>query len=425
MMDFNGLAELGGYDHKHAYGRFYSTFLTTHQKKLKFPKLYVWKVVYAKQPFLDVLLDIVKVCREKRENPIQRASDFTLVKGVMEHRKEVKYYLSNKLNFDWYKHQDEEGYYQERYPGAKEGKATKGKKKVKETQDKQSQSSTHRENVIPLWYKFCKKWERSFIIAEPEIPLLGEAWYQPFQRYNSHVMLTTHGSNNGSTIGNIGVIPGAGEEFAQMMLEQLHLLVLWDGSRQNGSRRIEFLTQENPLINNPLQALHQELGRACQSLLPDLLPGQEYVYKVVGEASLCPAPALHTLTAEYEWSYSQPKAPSNDFLNELARHQIFAFWGFYPLTKDGMFVNIYPPGFGSKLVFVPPEKVLLCPIQVPCLDGLRTSITGSPGCKFCIYLLPNTLNQDTVRDLFVVCNTASNNAFDQAILADLGKLVGF
>jgi hypothetical protein len=183
---------------------------------------------------------------------------------------------------------------------------------------------------------------------------------------------------------------------------------------------------ENPLINPPLQALQEEMGRACQTLLPGLLPHKEYVYKVVGKASLCPAPPLHNLRAAYKWSYSEPKAPSNDFLKELADHQIFAFLGFFPLTKDGMFVNIYPHGFRSRLVFVPPEKVLLCPIQIPYMDELQTSITGSPGCKFCIYLLPKTLDQDTVRNLFVFCNTpTSNTVNDDGILQELSGLVGF
>jgi hypothetical protein len=238
-------------------------------------------------------------------------------------------------------------------------------------------------------------------------------------------MLVTHKSN-GSTKGNIGVMTGIADGFAKMLVEQLHLFVKWDGSLLNGRRRIEFFTHEDDSIIPLLDSLKREMGMACRTLLPDLLPEDEYVFQFVGEVSLCPAPQLNDMQEEYNWSYSQPKAPSEEFIGHLAEHKIFAFWGFFPLTQDGMFLNLMPGGTESKLVFVPPQTGLLCPIQIPCQHRLRTSIMGSPACKFCIYLVPNTLDLATVNNLFVFHDSpVPEPGYVDAMLQDLGRLVGF
>ncbi|MGL5934921.1 MAG: hypothetical protein ACRCZI_04785, partial [Cetobacterium sp.] len=74
--------------------------------------------------------------------------------------------------------------------------------------------------------------------------------------------------------------------------------------------------------------------------------------------------------------------------------------GFFPLTKDGMFVSIYPKGTKEKMVFVPYQKVLLSPMQIPFVNKLRTSIIGSPHCKFCIYIIPDTLEESILEEVF-------------------------
>jgi hypothetical protein len=84
----------------------------------------------------------------------------------------------------------------------------------------------------------------------------------------------------------------------------------------------------------------------------------------------------------------------------LEDNNITSFTGFCPLMKEGMFVEIHPIEFGAELVFVPFQKILLCPMQIPYVDGLRTSITGNPRCKFWIYLIPNTLGDAVVTELF-------------------------
>lgn len=128
-------------------------------------------------------------------------------------------------------------------------------------------------------------------------------------------------------------MPGVAKGLAKTLLEQLHLAVKWDGSLLNGRRRIEFLRHEEESIIPSLDDLEEAMGTACRTLLPDLLPQEEYVFKVVGEASLCPAPRLNDIEEKYEWSYSEPKVPSEEYLRQLAVHKIFSFWGFSPLQR--------------------------------------------------------------------------------------------
>jgi hypothetical protein len=123
------------------------------------------------------------------------------------------------------------------------------------------------------------------------------------------------------------------------------------------------------------------------------------ISKTFCEASLCPAPLL-TIDEEYKWQNLSPQIPTPEFLGKLQEHEIFSFWGFFPLTKDGMFVSIYPKGTKEKMVFVPYQKVLLSPMQIPFVNKLRTSIIGSPHCKFCIYIIPDTLEESILEEVF-------------------------
>jgi hypothetical protein len=298
----------------------------------------------------------------------------------------------------------------------------KAQKDGKDKTDTHVQSSTDTDDNIPQWKVFVDKWKEHFMIAKPEIPLYNGAWSRPTRHCESYCLLATHVLSKG----NIGVMPGVAKGLAKTLLEQLHLAVKWDGSLLNGRRRIEFLRHEEESIIPSLDDLEEAMGTACRTLLPDLLPQEEYVFKVVGEASLCPAPRLNDIEEKYEWSYSEPKVPSEEYLRQLAVHKIFSFWGFFPLTKDGMFIHTFPPGFESRLVFIPAEKGLLCPIQIPCMHDLRTTITESPACKFCIYLVPKMLDQATVNELFVFHdNPSPEPVYDDAMLKELGRLVGF
>jgi hypothetical protein len=449
QMDFNGIAELGGYAYKRCYERLYQVFLTTHGKDRLIGKLYVWKM-YKKQALLDVFLAIIQVCSENQEHPQRVGSN--LKQKVQEHRRNTEYYLHILSLFDYYKKRGDKGYKrkqnnkEEKKRKAAKGnnkeekkrKAAEGNKKAAEGNKKAVKAVKPRKKVtdkkkhtqstcdpVPAWNKFFERWTERFIIAHPEIPLNFGAWSVPTRHYNSHCLLATHESN-GSTKGNIGVMTGIADGFAKMLVEQLHLFVKWDGSLLNGGRRIEFFTHEDDSIIPLLDSLKREMGMACRTLLPDLLPEDEYVFQFVGEVSLCPAPQLNDMQEEYNWSYSQPKAPSEEFIGHLAEHKIFAFWGFFPLTQDGMFLNLMPRGTESKLVFVPPQTGLLCPIQIPCGHRLRTSIMGSPACKFCIYLVPKTLDLATVNQLFAFHDSpVPEPGYVDDMLEDLGRLVGF
>jgi hypothetical protein len=124
--------------------------------------------------------------------------------------------------------------------------------------------------------------------------------------------------------------------------------------------------------------LEERIKFQCEMLSPSLLP-DSYQVKIFWEASLCPAPRLNVLDDPYEWAPSPQKRIDTGFLQRLEDNNITSFTGFCPLMKEGMFVEIHPIEFGAELVFVPFQKILLCPMQIPYVDGLRTSITGNPG----------------------------------------------
>jgi hypothetical protein len=180
------------------------------------------------------------------------------------------------------------------------------------------------------------------------------------------------------------------------------------------------LHQKNDL-KEKMSILEASIKIQCGMLRPNLEP-DSFRMKICWEASLCPAPLLNEIDEPYKWSCSHPKRPSDDFLFKLQENNISSFLGFLPLTKDGMFIEIHPDFCGSKVVFVPYNKMLLCPMQVPCVDA------GNPRCKFSIYLIPDTVEEATVVQLFQANHEAvpiASYGDTSSTLKALGELVGF
>jgi hypothetical protein len=102
LMDFNGIAELGGYEQRKKFKEFAQTYLTWEKEK-PIPKSYVFDV-YQKQSHLDAFLHTVEVCRQKKANPQNLMN--CIIKLVMEFRENHNYYLTNRANYDYYKDQE-------------------------------------------------------------------------------------------------------------------------------------------------------------------------------------------------------------------------------------------------------------------------------------------------------------------------------
>jgi predicted RecB family nuclease len=89
LMDFNGIVELGGKEHRNLYKEFYGHFLTLHDTHFPLVKRYV---AYAQDmhPLLHALLDIFEVCKRARTHPL---SPPNLMLMVTNHHIDTQYYL--------------------------------------------------------------------------------------------------------------------------------------------------------------------------------------------------------------------------------------------------------------------------------------------------------------------------------------------
>jgi hypothetical protein len=385
LMDFNGIAELGGKQHRTSYHEFYSHFLTLHEV-INPVKNYVSRAQLM-QHLLNALLDIFEVCKRARTHPL---SPHNLTMMVTTYRRDNMYYLVERLNHD-YRREAVEGIHNP----------------FEERHDT--------ETNLPACAAFLGELGAGLIIGHPEIPLRDGAWrHDHSDPSNPHILLRTDGTEEDFPHGNQDNLPGlltTGDvgimkmpddlgDIAGKLLDRLHSLVGWDGSYLDGRRNQVFMTRQNRDIADRMGILEERIKFQCEMLSPSLLP-DSYQVKIFWEASLCPAPRLNELDGPYEWAPSPQKRIDTGFLQRLEENNIKSFTGFFPLMKEGMFVEIHPNEVGAELVFVPFQKILLCPMQIPYVDGLRTSITGNPRCKFWIYLIPNTLGDAVVNELFL------------------------
>jgi hypothetical protein len=285
-------------------------------------------------------------------------------------------------------------------------------------------------NISPCT-KFIMGLEDDFIIAHPKIPLLNP--YPDMKKSATgpgkpHLILATDHPKTGnqiSTTGNVGVMEDDVNNLAQMILEELQQLVGWDGRWEGGRRDISYLDRENADIEPPHKLLQKNMESACKILLPHLLPSKRTKLRIVCQAVLCPAPKLDK---KYQWQTPSVKTTCPRFLKNLQDQNIASFMGFFPLTKEGMFVAIYHQS-KPKIIFVPYQKVLLTPMQIPYVDELRTSILGSPYCKYWIYIIPEALDDTIVQDLLgddgTIAPFVSGKVTSVTRFKDLGSLVGF
>jgi hypothetical protein len=385
LMDFNGIAELGGYEQRKKFKEFAQTYLTWEKEK-PIPKSYVFDV-YQKQSHLDAFLHTVEVCRQKKANPQNLMN--CIIKLVMEFRENHNYYLTNRANYDYYK--DEEDAEEE------------AKEEGSEEEDDAKQKTTDRAVNIKNCKDFIQSKIDSLIIAHPDIPLLSARWVHVGSEENStHRMLITHGDQEGhypSIRGNIGVLLGDLDGLAKKLVERLRHFVGWDGSEEEGEQDLSVLLHGKPEIEALFGNLKIQMEQSCLSLIPPIATDHRTMF--FAEASLCPAPKLGELNRDYRWTYDKPMVPNTPFLDSLEFHSISSFWGFFPLTMDGMFVDTSIAGMDHKLIFVPYGSVLLCPMQIPIVDKLRTAIAGNPHCKIAIHIIPDTVDAGDAHEVLV------------------------
>jgi hypothetical protein len=377
LMDFNGLSELGGYAQRDAYADFYSKYLTGIKKEHAAESSYVQRA-YKHRGHLSAFLDIVEFCSQKQKHPTIKTQQFekSLCSNICKYRRENGYYLNDPANFVY---------------------SSSSKKKPSEN----AQETTDTNKNIPPAKKYMKHMGDDFIIGHPNIPLFTpDSDGCPTDPKEPYIILQTHGEANGDRIctnGHVGIMQDDLDNLAGMLVKPLLQLVGWDGKKEQGTRDISFLIHGRDDIQPQLQVLQENMVMACRKLLPSLRPDARMEFKIHCEAFLCPAPLLNE---RYQWQIPQPMVATREHLQKLQTRGIFSFWGFFPLTKDGMFVAIYPAnGTKEKVVFVPYQKVLLSPMQIPFVEKLRTSIIGSPGCKFSIYIYPETLDKSIVEEV--------------------------
>jgi hypothetical protein len=388
LMDFNGLAELGGYQQRSAYHDFYTKFLTGVLSQHKEASGYVQRV-YKCRERLNLFLDMVEYCSQQQEHPSIKSHKLCL--NICDYRSSNGYYLNDTENYDF-------------------SPKKNAKKELQMTTDtnniippgKELQRTTDTNKNFPPARDFIKDMEDDFIIGHPNIPLFTpHSDGCPTDPNQPYIILRTNGLLNTDriiTAGHVGIMQGDLDNLAGMLVKPLLQLVGWDGQNEQGTRDISFLVYGRDDIQAQLHVLKENMVLACRKLLPSLLPDVKIDFKIHCEAFLCPAPLLNE---SYEWQIPKPQVATREHLKKLSSHGIFSFWGFFPLTKDGMFVAIYPAngtkdGTKEKVIFVPHQKVLLSPMQIPFVQKLRTSIIGSPGCKFSIYIYPETLDKSIV-----------------------------
>jgi hypothetical protein len=103
LMDFNGIAELGGYEQRTRYAKFYTKCLTGSQHEDHVVASSYVQDVYKKQGKLDAFVDIVQYCSEKKKHPRTKYQNFeiNLTRNICDWRRSNGYYLTDPDNYDY------------------------------------------------------------------------------------------------------------------------------------------------------------------------------------------------------------------------------------------------------------------------------------------------------------------------------------
>jgi hypothetical protein len=426
MMDWNGIFELGGQNHKNQYQKFFKKFITSKEAASRTClKAYVLGVVYNCQTNSNTFLDCVQVAIAKKV-PLGKLQRL----WIIQHRKTRGYYLTDPSNYHYY------------------GKAMDSEVVVngdEGNEEKLKQVFQDENTNVPVCLSFIKEMDTFLVVAHRDVP---RTIHQPnchacCGEVVSSVLFTTDGQDSTpgefpvKIAGNIGVLQASFGP-SPLLLRKLQERVQWDGSQHNG--RVCPVNLEMDGFDNLFRALGEPVSfdffsfrdvifRGCLSLLPRRLPGSRFVIKFAAEGNICPVPSLQR---NFQWAPEYPYRADKNLLLALESKGIFPFFGVMPLQKEGKFVMTYPY-LGTEifhqgqLVYVPFGMTLLCPMQVFWDDSTRTSLAGNPSVIFRIFIIPEVLDPSIVGEVLPEAFPSMRDHLYclSPRLQALGKFLGF
>ena len=409
-LDWNGLFELGGYDDKKYFRKFYKEYIThTDRSNVTTLKYYIFHYLGCHATNLQFFIHYVDYAGKNKRQ----------ITGGWPNNREIASTMFRQGSFL----QIDENHFR----------------------------AIALKYYVPSTFSFINRMNDYLVIADHRIPNVEGT---------PTIKTTIGGTYNGYKGSKLFLLSGtpsiAGQDIihtadagsfcidpkTSFFWTALHLLYQTSGraclggnvlQQVNDNLNLRFLSPEQPPVNgclNLLRALGMPdedieqadleditgltgyLTEMCRALLPETYHNRQF-------RLLLTAGLLVTTQRDMVGNPNfLSQVPHSDFrpqdLAAMEEVGIKVFIALMPLEKGGCFIRVFP-GFDpndaqtyrGRLVFIPYRRILILPAQTLHAGGFRTSGVGNPRMHFYLYLLPQNLEER--RALQVIPNEHHNN----------------